>query len=201
MDFWKKITDLFQQAEDSSPSQPVIHEMIVRTEAQKKDYAFWKSTLVRRQLSDWLIQQYGLFKALPRETDEAIDFLDTPSSKGFVIHLYKTQYSERDATYFFDYLKERVLAAEYRTQISDCRAFNRPQHTEKIERHYLKPKPDFLPEKQEKLNQRFGNVMIELEFRDDNPYRIKFRATGYRDSLFKDTEDFQDLMGILMVAD
>ncbi len=198
MDFWKKITDLFTQAEDSSPSQPVVHEMIERTTEQKKDYEFWKSTLVRRQLLDWLVHQYGLFKALPKETDEAIDFLNTPSSKGFVIHFYKTQYSERDATYFFDYLKEKVLAAEYRTQISDRREFNRPSWVEKIERHYLKPQPDFLKEGVDKFNQRFGNVTIELEFRDDKPYRLKLRATGYKDSLFKDTEDFEDLVGMLM---
>ena len=192
MDIWTQFKDFFQQAEESSPSKPLIHEMIERTEEEKKDYEFWKKTMVCKSLLDWLSNQYAIFQALPNDTDEAMDFLNTPSSKGFVIHFYKTEYSERDVTYLFDLLKEKILALEYRTQISDRREFNRPDWVEKIERHYLKPKPNFL--KKEKFDQGFGNITIKLLFRNDKPYQLKFQATIYKDHLFKDAETFQNLM-------
>lgn len=196
MELWKKFKDLFKQAEESSPTKPLIHEMIKRSGEEKEDYEFWKNTLVCRRLNDWLSNQYAMYQALPNDTDEAIDFLDTPSSKGFVIHFYKTQYSIRDVTHLLDYYKEQVLKLDYRTQISDRREFIRNNRAEKIERHYLKPKPEFL--RSEKFNQRFGNVMIELSFRDDMPYRLKFSATIYKDALFKDAEDFRDLMQMIL---
>ena len=166
--------------------------MIKRTEEEKKDYEFWKKTLVCKRLLNWLSDQYSIFRALPNDTDEAVDFLNTPSSKGFVVHFYKTEYSERDVTYLFDLLKEKILALEYRTQISDRREFNRLNWVEKIERHYLKPKPDFL--KKEKFNQGFGNITVELIFRNDKPYQLKLQATIYKDHLFKEAETFQSLM-------
>ncbi len=196
MDIWDKFKDFFQQAEESSPSKPLIHEMIERTAEQKKDYEFWKTAFVCKRLQKWLSDQYAIFQALPDDTDEAMDFLDTPSSKGFVIHFYKTEYSERDVTYLFDLFKEKVLNLDYRTQISDRREFNRSNWVEKIERHYLKPKPDYM--KTEKFNQGFGNITIELVFRNDKSHQLKLRATVYKDHLFKDAESFQSLMqGIL----
>lgn len=199
MEIWKKFKDLFQQAEESSPTKPLIHEMIERSTEEKEDYEFWKNTLVCRRLNDWLSNQYAVFQALPRDTDEAIDFLDTPSSKGFVIHFYKTQYSNRDVTHLFDFYKERMRALDYRTQISDRREFIKADRVEKIERHYMKPKPDFM--RTGKFSQRFGNVMIELNFKDDKPYRLKFSATSYKDALFKDAEDFKELMQMVLTVD
>ncbi|MGK0366142.1 MAG: hypothetical protein ACI85O_003215 [Saprospiraceae bacterium] len=192
MDIWAKVKDFFRQAEESSSSKPLIHEMIERTEEEKDGYEFWKRRLISKRLLNWISDQYAIFKALPNDTDKAMDFLDTPSSKGFVIHFYKTEYSERDVTYLFDLLKEKILVLEYRTQISDRRQFNRPDWVEKIERHYLKPKPDFL--KTEKFNQGFGNITVELLFRNDKPHQLKFQATIYKDHLFKEAETFQNLI-------
>ena len=197
MDIWAKFKDFFQQSEESSPSKPLIHEMIKRTEEEKKDYDFWKRRLISGRLLSWISDQYAIFQALPNDTDKAIDFLNTPSSKGFVIHLYKTEYNERDVTFLFDFLKEKILALEYRTQISDRREFNRTDWVEKIERHYLKPKPDFL--KTEKFNQGFGNITVELLFRNDKPHQLKFRATIYKDHLFKEAETFQSLMKSILL--
>lgn len=194
---WEQFKNLFKEAEQSSPSKPLIHELIQREEAEVKDYNFWKSTLVRRRLIDWLNDQYAIFLFQPNDIDEALDFLDTPSSKGFVIHFHRTRYSRRDVTHFFDYLKERVLQLDYRPQISDTRTYNRPQWVETVQRHYLKPKPDF--EREGKINQQFGNVTIEFELRDDNVHNLKFRATSYKDRLFEDAREFSELMKLVIV--
>ena len=211
-DIWDYFKDLFRKAETSSPSQPLIHELIERSEEERQDYEFWKSTVVRRRLRDWLIDQYAVFRVAPDDIDEAIDFLDTPSSKGFVIYFHKTRYSLRDVRHFFDYLKEQVLDLDYRTQISDLRSYNRPEWVEIVERHYLKPRPAFmrrnlsvtpshsptLEEAAEKFNQRFGNIMIEHHLRDDRPHYLKFSATSYKDALFTEAEEFRTLMQCIL---
>jgi uncharacterized membrane protein YheB (UPF0754 family) len=74
---WKKIQNLFQEAERSSPSNPAIHEIIQRSEAEKNDYAQWRQTLVRRRLVDWLSQQYAISRVLPNDIDEGFDLIWT----------------------------------------------------------------------------------------------------------------------------
>ena len=197
-DFWEYLKNLFNKGEESSPSNPLIHEVIERSEKEKADFEVWKTTLVRRRLQDWLADQYAIYKVLPADIDEAIDFLNTPSSKGFVIYFYKTQYSKRDVQHLFDYLKDLIKAIDYRIQVSDRRTYTKAQSVETVERHYLKPKPGNL--EVGKLNQRYGNISIELTLRDEKPYHLKLRATIYQDRAFKEGEDFKDLMQVLVSA-
>ena len=197
---WPYLRNLFSKAEESSPSQPLLHQLIERSSAELADYERWKKTLVRRRLIDWLFNQYAIYQALPLDIDEALDFLDTPSSKGFVIHFAQTRYSRRDATFFFDYLKEKVRELGYRTQVSDTRTYNRPNWVETVARHYLKPRPTFQMEEQAsgKFNQKFGNITIELEIRDEQVHNLRFRATSYNDHLYEEAEGFGELMKQLM---
>ncbi len=197
-DIWNYFKNLFRKEQESSPSQPYIHEMIERTEEEKSDYEQWKETLVRRRLQDWLNDQYALFRMDPDRTDQALDFLDTPSSKGFVIHFHETRFSERDVVHFFDFLKEQVLHLNYSTQISDLRTYSRSSWVETVQRHYLKPKKSKYPT-EGKFHQSYGNVMIECTSRDDQVYDLKFRATVYQDSNFHDPAEFKDLMGMILV--
>jgi hypothetical protein len=195
--FWDKIKQLFEAGEESSASNPAVHQLIERSEAEQADLLRWKETIVCKRLLNWLGDQYLLYRALPDDIDEAIDFLDTPSSKGFVIHLHKTGYSRRDATHLLDLFKEKVLALDYRTQVSDSRTYSRQAWVETVERHYLKPR---LNRKSEgPLDQLFGNIMVELVLRDDKPHHLKFSATSYQDRLFREAEDFQDLVQAVLV--
>ncbi len=189
---WKYLQSFFQQAERSSPTQPYIHELIERSNAEKQALQQWQHTLVCRQLCQWVGQQYALYDALPNEVDDSLDFLHTPSSKGFVVHWHKTNYTRQEAICFFDLLKERVLSHQYRVQVSDRRIYTRPQWVETIERHYLKPKPEF--GEPGKIRQRFGNILIQLILRNDRPWQLQFQANTYRDQLFLEAESFQELM-------
>jgi hypothetical protein len=195
-EFWEYIKGIFKTSEESSPSTPVDHQLISRTEEEKEDFDFWKKTLIRRRLQDWLNNQYAIYQVAQDDIDEALDFLNTPSSKGFVVHFHKTQYSQRDVTHFFDFLKEQVLELDYRPQISDTRTYSRASWVETIQRHYLKPRP--FVKNEGKFRQLYGNVMIELELRNEKVYNLRFRATSYNDHQFKEAKDFRLLMQQLM---
>ena len=189
---WKYIRSMFAQAANSTPTQPFIHELIERSQEEKASLKLWKDMHVCRKLLDWVQHQYLLYCSLPEENDDWIDFLHTPSSRGFVLHFYKTNYVRQEVLQLFDLFKERVLGTGYRTQISDRRIYQHHDWMETTERHYLKPKPEFgAPGK---VRQRYGNITILLILRDDKPYQLKFQATTYRDHLFLDPDDFAELM-------
>lgn len=196
-DLWSYVKNLFQRAEESTPAAPTVHEMIERSEADRADQERWRDTLVRRRLTGWLADQYAIFLVQPDNVDRELDFLDTPSSKGFVIHLHRTNYSRRDLLHFLDYLADQVRALGYRTQISDRRVYPVGEAVETVERHYLKPRLSF-ENTDTRQDQRYGNVTISAVLRDDRPYQLKFQATSYQDRLFNDAADFRELMQIVL---
>ncbi|MCP9236743.1 hypothetical protein [Lewinella sp. JB7] len=195
--FWQKISALFDAAEQSTPAAPAVHELIERDAEELARYARWKKTLARRRLFDWLMDQYAQFRVTGR-VDTSVSFLDTPSSKGFVIHFHQTQYGKEEISHFFHYLQERILELDYRTQVSDRRIFSRPDWVETQERHYLKPRTRQQRQEAEigrgDLDQKFGNITVELELRDDLPWNLRLRATTYQDALYREAESFRALM-------
>jgi len=195
-DIWTYFNRLFGRFEKSSPANPLIHELITRSPEESGDFDFWKNTIVKHRLINWLSDQYAIFLIQPDQIDESIDFLDTPSSKGFVVHFYQTQYSRRDVQHLFDFFQEKMLGLNYRTQISDKRTYNQSSWVETVERHYLKPRISFEPS--EKYAQQYGNVTIENVYRNDQPHQLKFRATVYADHQFQKPLAFKDLFNELL---
>jgi hypothetical protein len=191
-DIWDYLKGLFQQEEQSSPSNPYIHELISRPEAEKEAFAGWKGSLEHRRLVDWLLDQYAIWQSFPQQADPAVDFLNTASSKGFVVYLHKTSYSRQEATWLLDFLKEQVLLLHYKVQVSDTRTWTQKAGVETVERHYLKPRMS--PPVAEKCDQRYGNITVELSLRNDLPRLLKFQATTYRDQLYTEALHFRDLM-------
>lgn len=190
MPFWDQIKNIFQSAEAGTPTAPTIHEMIERTEEEMTAYSHWKTTTGPRRLLDWLTNQYGRHRDQLR-TDETIGFLDSPSSKGFVIYFGQMNYTREEITHFFHYLQERVQTLNYRNNISDRRIFPRHDWVETQERHYLKPRIKY---NEVKMDQSFGNIMIEFELRNDVPHNLRLRATVYNDSMFEAKGSFGALM-------
>jgi len=197
-EFWKKIKSLFQESEQSSPSKPIVHEIIERSEADKIAFEKWKVTLSAKRMVDWLQNQYAAYLSPNTKTDDAVAFLNTPSAKGFVVHFHQTQYRESEIIHLFDLLQEKVLKMNYNNYVSDVRTFNRPQWIESIQRHYLKPSLNFKKTETEKFNQGYGNIKIELEFRNDKVHNLRFSATTYQDHNFNKADEFKDLMGIVL---
>ena len=196
MSFWDQVKAVFQRAETGSASAPTVHELIERTPEERAAYDRWVRTAGPRRLTDWLVNQYGRHRDGLR-TDDTVGFLDLASTQGFVVYFRDMNYSAEEATYFLDYLRERILTLDYRPSISDRRIFPRRDWVETHERHYLKPNVDFTDQR---MNQAFGNVTVELELRNDVPNNLRLKATRYRDALYTDGRSFAGLMEVLAAA-
>lgn len=192
--FWDQIKNLFRSVEESSSQRPAIHEMLERSETELADYQQWHETLSKRRLLDWVRESHLNFMVEGESRDQAIDFLNTPSAKGFVLHIYKTRYRKREISHFFDYLKERVLALGYRISLSDTQTYNKKDWVEQVDRHYLKPPTDLRNPGRGKFDQGFGNISIELVYRNDQLQLLKFKATTYSDHMYQEAKEFSDLM-------
>lgn len=192
-DFWKKIKSVFSSAEVSSPINPTIHELIKRSEKELAEYEQWKQSLAARRLMDWIKNEYFTYLTSPKNIDRSIDFLNTTSKKGFVIHFSNMQYRIDEITFLFDYLKEKVKELAYRSYVSDTRTYPKNDFVETIHRHYLKPSLK-LKVAGEKAGQAFGNITIEMLLKNDKIVNLKFSATTYRDHQFREAGDFNDLM-------
>lgn len=196
INIWDFFRNLFSEADQSSASRPLIHESIQRSESELAALEAWKDSLASRRITSWLADQYAIWQVLPHDIDPALDFLNTPSSKGFAIHFHQTEYGRQEAVFLLDLLKEKVLTLNYKPQLSDTRTWTEQKFVHTAERHYLKPRPDWSEDK--KFNQQFGNITIELQIRDDQPRLLTFRATSYSDRLYDEPGEFQDLMQVLL---
>jgi len=194
-DWWSKITSLFTKTAQSTPTQPAIHEIIQRSEEHIVAYEKWKGSVVHQQLLNWLSEQYSNYSLDNKATSTSIDFLKTPSTKGVAIHFTDMNYSTDDAKFLFDYFREEIKKNNYRTQVSDTRTYSNKSWVETVERHYLKPRPQY--DDKGKIDQAFGNITILLTMRDEKVYRLKLSATAYVDRLFNDAKGFEGLMRVI----
>ncbi len=197
MKWWDIIKALReQQNKQSQPekgcAQPISHQLIQRSEEDEAEFLKWKETDCKEKILLYISKNYNTWQTTTCEQCDAIDFLKLPSFRGFVIHFMDLKYDCNEVKYLFDYLKEKVLTLGYKVQVSDERVFEKAKWLEKTERHYLKPVVKI--KANEKIEQRFGNINIELKFRDDEPMHLKFAAATYHDCQFKNAEEFQELM-------
>lgn len=195
--FWDKITQLFKEAEQSSASNPVLHEVMTFSKNFKEDYNFWCNTLVLRRLVNWLSDQYALYAVNPDTPLNTVDFLDGQSTKGFVIHFQQMGYSTRDTRFFAFWLKEKIKALPYRLQIADRRTFaGNSNSVETIERFYVKPNKTIIPG--ERIDQFFGNISIELTLKNDAPDQLFLKSTVYPDRIYNEGYGLEALMQHLL---
>ncbi len=193
---WEYFKQLFRESEESSPSKPFIREAISRSEDEQDAFSLWKRTHAAQKMLDFINAQYANHLIEPEKMDNSFDVLNSPSTNGFIIHFSDLRHNQKDIQHLFDYLKEITLKIGYKHYMSDTRTYNRKLWIEKVERHYLKPpiRFDENEESKKRLIQRYGNILIELLFRNDQLANLKFRATNYNDHNFTEANNFSDLI-------
>jgi len=193
--WWAKIKSLLSSSEKSSPTQPAVHEIISRSDAYLAAYEQWNKGPTHNSLLNWISEQYNIYQLKNDHLDKGIDFLSTDSTSGVALHFDDIPYSKEDAYFLFDYFKEKIKTENYRTQVSDTRTYSKNTWVETVERHYLKPRPEY--DEQGKIDQGFGNITILLTLRDNKVYNLKLSATAYQDRLFNPEKQFSELMRII----
>jgi hypothetical protein len=174
-------------------NEVLVHEVIKRSDKEKADFEEWKAGGEGKQWLEEFSRAYN-FTKLDIQSEWSILIHQSPYSNGFALD-YKPIFSKAHFQHFFDLLKERVLALNYRPSGSDRRIIQKENYIETREMHYLKPHPG---ESTVKANQRYGNIMIEHVSFNEKPQYIKLMANIYQDRLFTEAKNFDDFIRAIL---
>lgn len=194
-DFFEKVKgSLFPP--ESKPHQPLIHEIIERSEDEMRIFQAWKKSIRKEQLlnslSGWLLKTPGC-----QNSTQFARIVNEKAANGFVVYCENEYLSQVEAQHFTDYLKEKIEELGYSCQLSDSRTFIKDGSAESSDRYFLKPpnKPSFFDEP---LNQEFGNVLIQCQKVDEKPIYIKLMRCFYQDRKYLKPRTFEDLLKHLL---
>ncbi|MEX0966915.1 MAG: hypothetical protein WD077_06730 [Bacteroidia bacterium] len=177
----------------ANPAQPVIHEVLKRRQLELQQYEEWKAGGERASLTEFLCTQYHRSKS-EQEDQAMVRVLTTVSSKGFLLR-FPASVQAAGFQHFFDLLKDKFLEDGYRLYASDRKIYNRKEFAETIERHYLKPSIErTMPFP---LDQRFGNISVELVKINDRPTHIKLLCNSYSDAKYLDAQGMDEMMAVI----
>lgn len=170
---------------------PILHEVLKRSQFFIDQYSLWKAS----ELSKNLLQDISESLRLKNEgiiKSPQVHAFSGNYSNGIAIS-YNSDIDKNHFRYLFDLLSEKVQALDYRVSISDSIVTEKNQYIETKEKHYLKIKPD----NKTPIDQKYGNIIIELILIDDVPSFIRLMAHAYNDRLYAKPEKFENLANFL----
>lgn len=191
---WQRFLDrFFRRPVDAAPCvQPEVHEPLSRPEGHARALAAWAESPTCEAWMERIRCAYNVFLAGMDPQDDCIDFLEFRATAGFALHIQNESLQPGEAGFLMDHLRDRVRALPYRLSVSDRRI----RGADMVERHYLKP-PLQVTAPGETVDQRYGNITIEVQYRGGEPVHLRFMATHYQDRQYSQPLEFGDLVRIL----
>jgi len=174
-------------------STPINHqEVLVRSEQFYVDYGHWKNSF---QLKDRIqsIRDSRLLKLRKIIGEPDVHILSTTTSSGIAISC-KDQIEITEAKYLLEWFKDEILKLTYKKANADVSLIARDEYVETIEKYYLKPIIDTEPP----YDQQYGNILLELNYLDNQPSFLKILANSYMDRSYKKASPFNDLAEYLL---
>ncbi|MFY0601334.1 MAG: hypothetical protein JXR03_16785 [Cyclobacteriaceae bacterium] len=171
---------------------PILHEVLKRSDAYLDQYDLWKDSSLPSELIGEIAESLRL-KAEGIIKNPNVHQFSGESSNGFAI-TYNSDIDQMHFHFLFDLFAEKVKALDYRVSISDLIVTEKNGYVESKEKHYLKIKPA----EQTPIDQKFGNIVIELIRIDEVPSFIRLMANTYNDHLYKSPKKFKELAEYLL---
>lgn len=122
------------------------------------------------------------------KTSEGILRLKSEQSNGLIF--LKSYYSGEPLWCWMEIFKQKILSLGYRQQNADKHIIEKGDYVSTRERYYLKPQPTFeIP-----LKQLFGNILLELDYRDRKEELLKIQVNVYSGYDYKEPLEFLKLI-------
>jgi hypothetical protein len=156
------------------PSVPYHQEMLVRNADESAAMIAWAAgsrPAYWRRIIDEAFMEGNL-------DEPHFQSVQNSMSVGFNILWHSQRFQEMEMQFLFDLLKEDLLSLGYKLYMSDVRQFIRKDYVETIQRHYCKPA---LIVENGKVNQLYGNIILEYRLLDNEPYDLKLNVQYYHD--------------------
>ena len=185
--------DLYQRLFTKQQKQPQLsHEVIRRSEKYTQRYLQWMQKDLLKDYLDKYQRGYH-YKKLKIQSSYDVHFFSSNMANGFALS-YNSDIPPIEFQFLFDYFAERVLTLNYKKANSDVMITEKGEVIETKEKHYLKP---ISSTSAPKVEQHYGNILIEYIRIDDRPSYIKVMASTYSDQLYAAPISFDELLEYL----
>ncbi len=175
--FTNLVNRIFPEKESEDDKLPLVTEPLERSIKYKHAYEAWYGSDRFAGMMAALAEQKTSAHTLGLQ-NQAFQLYESPQSNGFYFNT-AMNFSTDEFRFVLDHFCEVTKELGYRPQIAERRYSERPNGVHCMERYYLKPE---LPATFEPpLDQRYGNVHLELVLLNEQPSYLKVMAHVYQD--------------------
>lgn len=188
----EQMTRFFGKNRGTDEKAPVIKTEITgllhRNDDYHKAYNAWKYPSNLAPILQAIKTQYD--NGVQEDSILSAEFYHTPGAQGFYVYNLNGGNSI-DYQMLMDYFRDIVLTLNYRLYSSTFDQKVRLDKVKRSERHYLKPAAWSTEMPMEQL---YGNILIEVEFVNDQADHLKLLVTHYTGFDYKPVRDFDELV-------
>lgn len=191
MEFFKNIiSKVFSQPEEMEMGKVPLHnDILKRSDDFKARYAEW---VALQQHFDILEQ---IRNSILNEGDFPVVRIRQQGIAGFSIGLEKVLIDNTTARMIHEFMKERVKALNYKMGSTHEEIYMHGGKPHRSERYYLKPRPSSF---EKPYDQRYGNVLLELGFKEEKPDFLKCTVTWYSGLDYTEAKPYEELLGEML---
>jgi hypothetical protein len=168
-----------------------IHETLKRSVQFSMAYDQWKSSSRAREELEAVSSSYHR-KLSSQGSLLDIEVFHSPYANGIVIYPANGEY-RLSIEFLMEYIREKLEFAGYRLIHADRKLKETGGKVTALEKYYLKPALSA----EVPIEQKFGNVILELNHENDRPVKFKMMANIYSDRLYHEPYSFEDLIVLL----
>jgi hypothetical protein len=169
----------------------LTNEVLKRSQQEFDSYEDWHASGVSKEILDKIFRAYHLKKTNIKDPIP-IALFESDKANGFAI-ANCSSLLDSDYKMLLEHFKKQILAIGYRQSGSNRKVTAEQDRVLTKEMYYLKPPFQMEPP----IDQRYGNISLELILHDDKPHYLKIMASVYSDRLYSEPESFSGLVETL----
>ncbi len=183
-----QVRQLFQR--EQTQQEAFVRENLERSPEEQEAYSRWLAQ--DREQAASLLRSRLIISA---DAQGHGDFyrLETPSTRGIVLHHPDRHFGEAKSVHVFDWLCEQIRGQGYYRQHADARSWLLDKGVERIERRHFKARFRY-DESIGKSDQLFGNITLEHKLLDGASVEIKLINNTYHDRAWLPAQEFGQLL-------
>jgi hypothetical protein len=187
MAFYDKLLNrLFPKDEEIS-----VHEVLKRSSHFNRSYDQWKSSEIAEDELQTIKNSY-YDKVLNKASAIDLEVYHSPYANGMIIYPREGR-KTISLSYTMEYIREKLELDDYRLVHADRKIKEKGKLVTALEKYYLKPPLSAeIP-----IDQKFGNVILELSYENNSPSKFKLMANIYSDRLYNSPKSFEDLIHLI----
>lgn len=172
----------------------VVHEPLRLSAAELQDFRDWASGPVPVLMDQFIRNELAGPKS-ELSPSGSVHFVSSPCSAAVIVYGTET-FGPVDFRHYLHLLSERVRQLGYRTANADCLIEEKKSTVQTRLRIYLKPGySTTMP-----LDQKYGNVLLELMQLDRAVQYFKLQASWYSDRSWLEARSFEELLEMIQLS-